>query len=430
MKKTSSFRRVFLLLMLMIFPLPIIAMTTERPLDLSYLFLADFKEFRGTIVNQRTNKPLASAYLAVEGTNISTVTNSEGEFSLNLPDEMENGNIIISHLGFESRSLPIGFFKEDGVVIGLQETSEELSEVSLFTYTDPQALVRNMLRRRGSNYLADPASMTGFYRETIKRGRRNVSLSEAVVTIQKEPYGSAADDDIYLVKARKTADYDRLDTLALKLRGGPYNPLGMDIMKNPTHIFGEQNLNNFDFSFDEPTKYNDQYLYVVNFEELDKNSPWYYGKLFIDAETFTLVKAAFKLDVSQRSEAADLFVKEKPGGTKVFPVEVEYDIEYRERNGKWYYGYGVTHLEFVVNWKRKLFNSRYTVNSEMAVTDWEVHRPEDRKNNDEYIDPGVVMTDDISGFADIGFWGENNIIEPDKSIENAIEKIKERLENR
>ncbi len=79
--------------------------------------------------------------------------------------------------------------------------------------------------------------MTAFYREAIKRGRKNVSLSEAVVKIHKQPYDSNADDDIALVKARKTADYDRLDTVALKLRGGPYNPLSIDLMKNPTNIF-------------------------------------------------------------------------------------------------------------------------------------------------------------------------------------------------
>lgn len=429
MKKTLSFRNAFLLLLLVAVTLPINATVKERPMDFPALFSADLKEYKGTVVNQRTKDPLASAFLAVEGTNISTVTNSEGEFSLKVPEELGNVNIIVSHLGYQSRSLPLEYFQRDNVVIELLESSEELSEVSLFTYTNPQALVRNMLKRRGSNYLDDPATMTAFYRETIKRGRRNVSLSEAVVTIHKEPYKSAADDDIFLVKARKTADYDRLDTLALKLRGGPYNPLSVDIMKNPTHIFGEHDLSKFNFSFDEPAKFNDQYLYVVNFEERNRDQPWYYGKLYIDAETFTLVKASFNLNVDRRSEAADLFVKKKPGGTKVYPVEVEYDIEYRQQDGKWYYGYGVTELEFVVNWKRKLFNSRYTVNSEMAVTDWQIDENEDRRKDSAYIDPGVVMTDDISGFADTGFWGENNIIEPDKSIENAIEKIKEKLEN-
>lgn len=390
---------------------------------------ANFTEYKGKVVNSGNKDPLTAAYLAVENTNISTVSNNEGEFSLKIPNELENVNVVVSHLGFQTRSLPLQFFKQEPVVIELQESMEQLSEVAVFTYTDPEALVRNMLKNRASNYFTDPITMTGFYRESIRRGRKNVSLSEAVVKIHKKPYDSNADDDISLVKARKTVDYERLDTLALKLRGGPHNPLSIDIMKNPTHIFNERDLSNFRFSFDSPTKVDNQYLYVVNFEELGKEMPWYYGKMFIDAETFTLVKASFNLNVDNRSAATDLFVKKKPGGTRVYPVEVNYDITYRQKDGRWYFGYGHTELEFVVNWKRKLFNSRYRVNSELAVTDWQLNTEGRVKKDDSFISRRVIMNDDITGFGDIAFWGENNIIEPDESIESAIEKIRSKLEN-
>lgn len=389
----------------------------------------NFTEYKGKVVSSRNEDPLTAVYLTVENSNISTVTNTDGEFSLKIPNDLDNVNVLVSHLGFQSRTLPLQFFKQQPVVIELQESMEELEEVAIFTYTDPEALVRNMLKNRATNYFSDPTTMTGFYRESIKRGRKNVSLSEAVVKIHKQPYGSSADDDISLVKARKTADYDRLDTLALKLRGGPYNPLSIDIMKNPTHIFQESDLSNFDFSFDNPTKIDDQYLYVVDFEELNRDEPWYYGKLFIDAETFTLVKAAFNLNVDNRSAATDLFVKKKPGGTKVYPVEVNYDITYRQKDGRWYFGYGQTELEFVVNWKRKLFNSRYTVNSELAVTDWEVNPEGKVVKDDTFLNKRVIMNDDVAGFGDIAFWGENNIIEPDESIETAINKIRSKLQN-
>lgn len=384
-------------------------------------------EYKGKVVNT-SGDALTSAYLAVEGTNISTVTNNDGEFSLKIPTNLEDVMIKVSHLGYQSKTLPLDFFQTGNVVIELQESMEELSEVSLLTYTDPEAVVKNMLKNRGSNYFEDRATMTAFYRETIKRGRKNVSLSEAVVTIHKTPYTSVGKDDIALVKARKTADYDRLDTVALKLRGGPYNPLSIDLMKNPTYIFGENELERFTFSFDNPTKINDRYLYVVDFEEQNTGMPWYYGKLFIDAESFTLVKASFKLNVDNRKVATDLFVKKKPGGTKVYPVEVHYDVHYRERDGRWYYGYGNTQLEFVVNWKRRLFNSRYKVNSELAVTDWKVNTEGRVKKDSTFLNERVVMTDDITGFNDLAFWGENNIIEPDESIENAIEKIRKNLQ--
>lgn len=388
----------------------------------------NFTEYKGEVVSSRNNDPLSGAYLSVQNTNISTVTNSDGEFSLKVPQSLTDVNVQVSFLGYQSKILPLEFFQQDEVVIELQESLEELNEVAIFTYTDPEALVRNMIETRGTNYFSDRTTMTAFYREAIKRGRKNVSLSEAVVKIHKQPYSSNADDDIALVKARKTADYDRLDTVALKLRGGPYNPLSLDLMKNPTHIFNQQDLSNFRFSFDPPTKMDDRYLYVVNFEELNKSMPWYYGKLFIDANTFSLAKATFNLNVDNRSAATDLFVKKKPGGTKVYPVDVKYDITYREKDGKWYYGYGNTQLEFVVNWRRKLFNSRYKVNSELAVTNWEVN-PEKVKKDDTFLSRRVIMNDDVTGFADLSFWGENNIIEPDESIESAIDKIRDKLEN-
>lgn len=412
------------LLFLLVFPLNFMAMPENDSLKNDSAMAAT--EYKGKVVNS-SGDALISAHLSVNGTNISTVTNNEGSFSLKIPDNLENVTITVSHLGYISKTLPLDFFKGDDVVIELQESLEQLSEVQLFTYTDPGAVVNNMLRNRGSNYFDQRTTMTAFYRETIKRGRKNVSLSEAVVTIHKAPYTSMADDDIALVKARKTADYSRLDTLALKLRGGPYNPLHIDLMKNPDYMFGQNGLENFKFSFDSPTLINERYLYVVNFEEVDKGFPWFYGKLFIDAQSFSLVKASFNLNVDNRSAATELFVKKKPGGTKVYPIEVHYDLNYRERDGKWYFGYGNTQLEFVVNWKRRLFNSRYKVNSELAVTNWKINTEGRVKKDNTFLNERVIMADDISGFADLEFWGENNIIEPDKSIENAIEKIRKNL---
>lgn len=384
----------------------------------------EFTEYKGTVVDNRGNG-IASAFLALENSNFSTVTNNEGEFSLKIPSDLRNVNVRISSMGYQSTTLPLEYFKSQNSKITLEKSAEELSEVAIYTAEDPKKLVRTMLQKRGDNYFNELTEMTAFYRESIKKRRRNVSLSEAVVKIEKQPYTSLSRDNISIVKARKSADYERLDTLALKLRGGPFNTLNIDVIKNPEFMFDEEAIDGYEFTFGEPQRINDRFLYVVNFSEYQRSSPWYFGTLYIDAETITLVKADFNLNVDNRKLASRLFVKKKPGGTKVYPVAVQYNIDYRERDGKWYYGYGQAELEFVVNWKRKLFNSRYTVNSEMAITHWEKN-PEKRSRN-EFINERIVMADDISGFADNSFWGSNNIIEPDKSIENAIQKIQRKL---
>jgi hypothetical protein len=39
----------------------------------------------------------------------------------------------------------------------------------------------------------------------------------------------------------------------------------------------------------------------------------------------------------------------------------------------------------------------------------------------------MILTDEAIGFSDPDFWGSYNIIEPEKSIENAIKKIIKQL---
>ena len=97
-----------------------------------------------------------------------------------------------------------------------------LSEMILTIPKDVEGLVRKALFNSKSNYLNENLLMTSFFRESIKRRRRNVSLTEAVSKIYKVPYESYKRDVIEFVKLRKNTDYSRLDTLIVKLAGGPF----------------------------------------------------------------------------------------------------------------------------------------------------------------------------------------------------------------
>jgi hypothetical protein len=87
------------------------------------------------------------------------------------------------------------------------------------------------MNRRNLNYYKDPMLMTAFFRETIKKRRTYVSLSEAVVEILKQPVTASKTDLAHLYKARKNVDYNKLDTVAFKLQGGPITNLMLDIIK-------------------------------------------------------------------------------------------------------------------------------------------------------------------------------------------------------
>lgn len=386
------------------------------------------KEIKGKVIDQNSKNELVFSDLVIKGSNISTVTNSDGEFLLKIPKKHSDGILVINHLGYKKKEIKISTI-DDIAIIGLNSEITELNEVSIISKpNDAKALVIETLRNKSELYNNSNTLMTAFYRETIKKRRRNASLSEAVVKIHKQPYNNYRKDYIELVKARKNTDYTKLDTLALKLQGGPFGNIYTDLVKYPDFVFIEEDIDLYHFSFDASTNIDKRPVYVVNFQQKENlDNPLYYGKLYIDAETHALTSAVYSLNVKNKSLSSQMFVRKKPRKVDVYPTKATYRVNYRTKNGKWHYAYSNILLTFKVNWKGKLFNSIYTLNSEMAITDWELQNTKFAKLRNQMIRPSTILSERASGFSDPEFWGEYNIIEPEKSIETAIKKIQKQL---
>ncbi|WP_242119726.1 carboxypeptidase-like regulatory domain-containing protein [Aestuariivivens sediminicola] len=388
---------------------------------------ASFKEIEGKVIDATSNSPLIFADVTVSNSNISTVTNSDGEFLLKIPLSQTGESIIISYLGYQDKTIAIKDYKSQSK-IALSPTYTALNPINITsTNLSARELVLETLKKKKS-YIDRNTLMTAFYRETIKKRRKNASLSEAVVKIHKQPYSSYRNDHIELIKARKNTDYSKLDTIALKLQGGPFSNLYTDIIKYPEYIFSEEYINDYDFNYGESTQINSNLIYVVNFEPKKYlSTPLYYGKLYIDANTLALTSAVFSLNVENKELSSRMYIRKKPRKVDVYPTEASYRVNYRISNGKWHYAYSNISLTFKVNWKGKLFNSVYTLSSEMAITDWEVKDTKLASVRPQLLRPTTILTDKASGFSDPRFWGEYNIIEPEKSIESAIKKIQRQL---
>lgn len=388
------------------------------------------KEISGKVFDKETQDALIFTDIVVDGSNISTVTNSDGEFSLKIPYKYLGEKLVITHLGYERKLLNIIDLNTDEKIY-LTSSITELSTVSIAATPkyDAKTLVKKTLENKSAAYNDKNALLTAFYRETIKKRRRNASLSEAIVQIHRQPFASVRNDHIELIKSRKNTDYSKLDTLALKLQGGPFSNLYTDLVKYPEYIFNEEDIDYYDFNYENSTNINKNLVYVVNFKQKSNvKTPMYYGKLYIDAKTLALTSAAYSLNVKNKELSSSLFVRKKPRKVDVYPTEATYKIKYRTQNGKWQYAYSNIGLTFKVNWKGKLFNSIYTLNSEMAITDWEIPNTKIAKIRKRTLKPTSVLTEQTSGFTDPEFWGAYNIIEPEKSIENAIKKIKKQLD--
>lgn len=390
----------------------------------------DLEIFRATVVDKSSGTPLAFASITYENSNISTVTNSDGEFAIKIPKDAVSAALTIQFIGYKTLHVNAVDLSKDKNKLELEPVAIELPEVSVIS-KDAEALVLSMLERKGVNYPVEEEHLTAFYRETIRKNKTYASLSEAVVDVYKQSYNSYRSDVVRIYKGRKKTDYSKVDTLVFKLMGGPFNSLYLDLIKHPNLIFTDKMLENYDFSFDRSTRIGKRLIYVVDFKQKAYIvEPLYYGKLYIDAQSLALKTAVFKLNLQNKEAASRMFIIRKPYNADAYPVEANYRVDFLEKDKKWYYNYSRIELGLRVNWKKKLFNSTFYSTIEMAVTDREKAIYDKETVYKERIRPTVVITDEVSGFTDPDFWGEFNVIEPEKPIEAAIRKIQKQLEKK
>lgn len=387
-------------------------------------------EYKGLVVDKTSGKPLVFANVLLEGYNVATVTNADGEFAIKIPSKITKPKLLIRFMGFRSKYVLLNESPAVRNLIELEPVSLQLPELSVLS-KDAHVLVQTVFDNMHQNYSSDAMAMTAFYRETVRRNRTIASVSEAVVDIHKQPYTSNRVDVVSLYKSRKNTDYSKIDTLVLKLRGGPFNCLYLDVMKYTELVFTDLPMTSYHFTFDRSTYMDNQLIYVVDFiQTLPDSYPLFAGKLYIDARNMALKSAVFHMNISDRQEASKMFVVKKPNNAKVYPVEASYRIDYFEKGGKWYFGYSRIELALRINWKRKLFNSTYYSVIEMAVTDWGEAPERLSVARKDRLRDNVIISDEASGFSDPEFWGEYNLIEPEKPIENAIKKIQKQLESK
>jgi hypothetical protein len=249
------------------------------------------------------------------------------------------------------------------------------------------------------------------------------------VDIYRSPFAAESKDYVILDRARKSTDYRKIDTLVIKLQGGPYNNIGMDMVRNRDLFFSSDMFEVYQFKYDKMVNMDNRNVFVIDFEQKPTIvEPFYKGKLYIDSESYALVKTEFSLNLANLNKAKRFFVKKKPTNADVIPLDTKYIVDYRQQDGKWYFNYSRIELSFKVKWDKKVFNSIYNISIEMAVTDWEVNEDKTVVRSKDRMRRSVILTDQASGFSDPDFWGENNVIEPDKSIDNAIRKIQKNYE--
>ncbi len=380
----------------------------------------------GVVRNKDDRKKLENVNVSVPGTNIGTVTNSDGLFSLKIKDAEIVRGLEVSHIGYLNTQISLKENKDlSTLTVWMIPAPNLLSEIVIFG-NNARGIVEEAIRKIPVNYSPNENMLTTFYRETVQKRRRYISVSEAVIDVYKTAYNDRVPvkDKVQLQKGRRLLSQKTSDTLAVKVVGGPSLAIYLDVVKNQDALLNMGDLDYYEFHIEEPVNFDNRMQYVISFRpKVNLMYALFYGKLYIDFEKLAFTRAEFSLDMKNKTKAVEAILHKKPLGLQFKPQEVSYLVTYKEQNGKTYLNYIWNTIRFKCDWKKRLFSSGYTVYSEMVVTD----RQEDNFtaiSNKTAFKEKQVFYDLVDEYWNEDFWKEYNIIEPAESLEHAVNKLK------
>lgn len=389
-------------------------------------------QLRGRVIGSDTNQPLTNASVSTESANVSTVTNQDGYFTIRVPLSSRNSKLIIRHIGYANREVPIiTLIDSPNNHIALIPSPIQLGELQVVS-GDGSQLVKDALFRIPQNYSPTPNMMVAFYRESIKKGSRYISLVETVLDVYKASYRSYNNDQARIYIGRKATDITPRDTVLLKFQGGISDALMLDIAKNPEIVFGTD-ASEYNFHIEGLINFNNKPHYKISFSPLSIiEDILFRGTIYLEYETLAFARMEFNMNVEDRKDAGNIFIRRKPSKMRIEVLKAQYVVDFIESDGKWHFNYSGTDVEFKVRWTNRffgLFSTNYLISSEIAITD----RYDDKIikfPRNERIRSTDVIAERVEHFLDPTFWGEYNVIEPDQEITDAIDKLSSKLRRR
>ena len=387
--------------------------------------VGNYLTITGVVKDKENRKSLENVNVSVYGSNVGTVTNTDGQFSLKIKDKEALRELVASHIGYVNAHISVRPEGLSQVTIWMTPHVNVLNEVVVYP-NNPRLIVEEAIKKIPDNYSTRNNLLTAFYRETVQKRRRYIGVSEAVMDVYKTSYAdrNADRDKVQILKGRRLVSQKVSDTLAVKVVGGPNLSVYLDLVKNGDVMLNTDDLQNYDFWLEDPVNVDNRMQLVVGFRpRVNMEYALFHGKLYIDRNKLSFTRAELSLDMNDKVKAVQAILQRKPLGLLFKPQEVTFLVTYKEHDGKTYLSYIRNGIRFKCDWKKKLFSSTYTVLTEMVITD----RAENVTTGIPYsksFGPKQVFYDKVDEYWSEDFWGAYNIIEPTESLDNAVSKLK------
>jgi len=384
-----------------------------------------FRLIRGLVIDARTRRPLPYSNVFLVNRSTGIISNTSGRFELKISPAEYDDTLGVSFIGYKLFRQPLADLDTGIVVVRLSSERVQIREV-IVKPLDPIYILTKAIEKIPTNFDRKAAVYSAFFRESTWRDNTNISLSETVISIFKEPYTSLRSDQIKIYKGRKGNITGEKELYDFVVQGGLYNTLQLDIVKNPPTFLDADYFALYEYKVEKIITHFERPTYVIGFDQREGvKYPCYTGKVYIDVASLAIVGATFKLSDKGMRYATGIYIKKTPKKLGVRPVSASYEVYYRAYHGKW--NLSNVRSDLMIRVRRKKgkqqdkFNSDFQSTSEFVITNKDTANIARFKFN-EISKPRDILVEQI-GETDQEFWGSENVISPDEPIEKTILKI-------
>ncbi len=174
-------------------------------------------EVKNRILDFSMLAPIESASIYVKNTTIGTVSNSDGKFILQIPQEFAKDTLVISSIGYKSYKIPVIEF-DNSLDIYLEEDVASLDEIILIAEIRPKTgndIVLKAIEKLAINLPDSAYIQKGFLRHKERNKVEFKWLIESAITVYDSGFAANSSDylKINVDQVRKSYDLRDIDSI-------------------------------------------------------------------------------------------------------------------------------------------------------------------------------------------------------------------------
>ncbi len=255
---------------------------------LTFNKLSYSEHFLGKITDSKTSKSLPFVNIVIKGTYNGTTTNTNGEFSINLPTNPKYRTLVFSCIGYETKEYSIKT-GETNISVQLTPHAYDISEVTIMPDSTLRSFLRKAFNKIPDNYPSYPSKYEGFCRTSIQNEKGEyLRFMEVLTEIYKSSYENKEEGTIKVIDSRKYINNKSFNEFPLVFYGSSHYVHTNDAVKNRAKYL--EGGHQFNYQLTGTTKLNNNTIYIIKFRPTKSNRSFCSGNIYIDANSLAYVK--------------------------------------------------------------------------------------------------------------------------------------------